>query len=318
MQLNSSVRQTQAISWPPHAACLNKHLQPIGMNRYVFFAVPYVSGTAELRDAVNIASQQAGFALMRADQQFAPSQEVAQEIRNAITHASLVIGEATERNPNVMLELGYAQALGKPILLITQDPGSIPFDLSASRAVTYQPGAPISSLIARLTDAISAAASGPVRPSPSPSGKRDSVFFSYSHEDAAYLDRMLIHLRPVERSGAINLWSDTKLRAGDRWRDEIRKAVDAARVAVLLVSADFLASEFIVTNELPPLLAAAEVEGARIIPVIVKPSRFIRDTSLSRFQALNDPKLPLIRMSEAEREELYAKLAEVIETELGI
>ena len=128
---------------------------------------------------------------------------------------------------------------------------------------------------------------------------------------------MLVHLRPVERAGAINLWSDTKLRAGDRWREEIQKAINEAKVAVLLVSADFLASEFIVTNELPPLLATAEEKGVRVIPVIVKPSRFLRDESLNRFQALNDPKSPLIGMNEVEREEVYAKLAETIEVELA-
>jgi hypothetical protein len=286
---------------------------------YIFFAVPYGSSSPELRDAVNIATKQAGFERMRADQQFAPSQQIANEIQNAIRRASLVIGETTERNANVMWELGYAQALNKPVLLITQDPGSIPFDLSSVRAVTYQPGSPLSNIVARLTDAISATVLGQITSGKEPaSDARHRVFFSYSHSDAEYLDRMLIHLRPVERSGAINLWSDTKIRAGDRWREEIRRAVREARVVVLLVSADFLASEFIVTNELPPLLAAAEVEGARIIPVIVKPSRFVRDDSLSRFQALNDPKEPIIRMGEAEREELYAKLAEVIESEIDL
>jgi hypothetical protein len=293
----------------------------ISNSGYIFFAVPYRyrSPMPELRDAVNIASAQAGFELMRSDQQFAPSQKIVEEIRNAIERASLVIGEITERNANVMWELGYAQALSKSIILITQDPGSTPFDLSSARVVTYQPGAPFSSLIARLTDAILATASGKTAvDTETPAGVRHRVFFSYSHSDTEYLDRMLIHLRPVERSGAINLWSDRKIRAGDRWREEIRRAVKEARVAVLLISADFLASEFIATNELPPLLAAAEVEGARIIPIIIKPSRFIRDNSLARFQALNDPKIPIIRMGEAEREELYAKLAEVIESEIDI
>jgi hypothetical protein len=89
----------------------------------------------------------------------------------------------------------------------------------------------------------------------------------------------------------------------------------STRVAVLLVSADFLASEFIVTNELPPLLTAAEHEGARIIPVVVKPSRFLREPEIAKFQALNDPTRPLIKLPEVEREELYAKLAELIEAE---
>lgn len=197
--------------------------------RFIFFAVPYDSASAELRDAVNIASQNAGFVLMRADQQFAPSQQVAEQIRVALERASLVVGDATAANANVMWELGYAQALKKPILLVTQDPGSIPFDLSSVRAVTYHSGSSFQSLVARLTDAISETLAlekpGAVAPS---DGSRKHVFFSYSHADAEYLDRALIHLRPVERSGAIDLWSDTKITAGDRWREEIRKAVARA------------------------------------------------------------------------------------------
>lgn len=285
--------------------------------RFIYFAVPYDTGFADLRDAVNMASQKAGYALMRADQQFAPSQDITTEIRAAIDRASLVVGDTTSVNPNVMWELGYAQALGKPLVLIAQDPGAIPFDLSSARAITYQPGSSYSSLVARLTDAITAVLSPKVQPHAGGDGRKQ-VFFSYSHADAEYLERVLVHLRPVERSGAIDLWSDTKIKAGDRWKEEIRKAVGRARVAVLLISADFLASDFIATDELPPLLAAAENDGARVIPVILKPCRFLRDDRLSRFQALNDPKRPVIRMAEADREELYARLAEVVETEIDL
>jgi hypothetical protein len=59
-----------------------------------------------------------------------------------------------------------------------------------------------------------------------------------------------------------------------------------------------------VTNELPPLLAAAEERGVRIVPIVLKPCRFLRDESLARFQALNHPEKPVIGMSEAEREAL--------------
>lgn len=292
---------------------------PTEKKPFIFFAAPYNNASVELHDAVNVASANAGFTFVHANRPFEPYQDVSEEIRIAIERASLVIGDVSERNANVMWELGFAQALRKPILLLTQDPGSIPFDLLTARAVTYQPNTPFSHVVARLTDAISAVADHASRaPTESSKTERNRVFISYSHADAANLDRILIHLRPVERSGAINLWSDTKIRAGDRWREEIRKALDQARVAVLLISADFLASEFIANNELPPLLVAAEAEGTRIIPVIVKPSRFVRDDRLSRFQALNDPKLPVIRMSEAEREELYAKLAEIVELEVGL
>ena len=98
---------------------------------------------------------------------------------------------------------------------------------------------------------------------------RTKVFISYSHKDRPWLDRLQVFLRPLERDGLIERWDDTRLRAGDGWHDEIRSAIASARVVVLLISADFLASDFIEREELPPLLAQAKQQGARIIPVII-------------------------------------------------
>ena len=73
---------------------------------------------------------------------------------------------------------------------------------------------------------------------------------SYSHEDRPWLERLRVHLRPLERAGLVDLWDDRRIKPGTRWRDEIRNAMAEARIAVLLVSADFLASDFIASNEL--------------------------------------------------------------------
>jgi hypothetical protein len=143
--------------------------------------------------------------------------------------------------------------------------------------------------------------------------RRTRVFVSYSHVDAAWLERLRVHLKPLERDGAIDLWDDTRIKAGAVWREEIAKAIDSARVAVLLISADFLASDFIVDNELPPLLTAAAKDGLVTIPVIVSPSRFSHDSELSQFQAVNAPSLPLSAMSRNDQEQLLVKVSAAIE-----
>jgi hypothetical protein len=139
--------------------------------------------------------------------------------------------------------------------------------------------------------------------------RRSDVFVSYSHADSAALARLRTHLRPFEREGRLEVWADTRLRVGDQWRVEIESAMRRAAAAILLVSADFLASDFIANDELPPLLAAADAEGVRILPVILKPCAFADLPSLSRFQAVNDPRRPLISLPEAEQEELWYQLA---------
>ena len=142
------------------------------------------------------------------------------------------------------------------------------------------------------------------------------VFVSYSHTDARFLKRLLVHLRPLEADGRVTSWSDTQLSAGDDWQDRIKAEIEQCDVAVLLVSADFLASTFIVNDELPPILTAAEGRGLRVMSVILKPCRFSRTPALSRFHAVNAPSEPLISASEARQEEIYDSLAEQIERTL--
>ncbi len=141
--------------------------------------------------------------------------------------------------------------------------------------------------------------------------ERVTVFVSYSHQDAEWLARLQVHLRPL--AARLEVWDDTRLAIGDQWRRHITGAIDRARAAVLLVSADFLASDFVTREELPPLLAKAREDGALILPVIVKPCRFERHPELAVFQAANSPSKPLSGLPETESERVFVRVAERIE-----
>lgn len=146
---------------------------------------------------------------------------------------------------------------------------------------------------------------------------RTRVFVSYSHADSKWLDLLRTHLDPLK--GALDLWDDTRIAAGAHWRSEIEKALRSAKLAVLLVSPDFLASRFITEHELPVLLAAAEAGGTRVMSLHVRSSLLAGDAPLPDqlahlryFQALNDPRKPLDGLTPAKRGKALVAVAEKI------
>jgi len=146
---------------------------------------------------------------------------------------------------------------------------------------------------------------------------KKTIFISYSHEDKDHLKRLHVHLKPLQKNGLVDIWDDTKIKTGQKWQEQIESALSRAAIAILIISADFLASDFIVENELPPILKKAELEGTRVVPIILKPCRFSREKHLSQFQALNPPDKPLLSMSNIEQEEMWDRLSLLIETELS-
>jgi hypothetical protein len=141
-----------------------------------------------------------------------------------------------------------------------------------------------------------------------------NVFVSYSHKDKAWLERVQVHLRPLARDGQLGLWDDTRIRTGQRWRDEIKAAIARADVAILLISADFYASDFIANDELPPLLEAARSERGLIIAgVHINYSRFDRDHVLAEYQTVNTPSRPIKGLPEDQQEKVFDDLARSIE-----
>ena len=99
----------------------------------------------------------------------------------------------------------------------------------------------------------------------------DSLLFSYSHKDEALRDQLEIHLTMLKRQGVISTWHDRRLIAGDHVDQGISRELEAADIILLLVSPDFLASEYCYGIEMMRALERHEAGEARVIPVILRP-----------------------------------------------
>jgi len=136
---------------------------------------------------------------------------------------------------------------------------------------------------------------------------RRVVFISYAHADSEWFKRVLKFLKPAISAGEIEEWSDQKIKPGMVWRDEIDRTLDSARVALLLISQDFINSQFISEVELPALLARAKSGACRVLCLHISPSSMSAEVPpdlpnlrlLSKFQALNPPSKPLSELSPA-------------------
>jgi len=96
------------------------------------------------------------------------------------------------------------------------------------------------------------------------------VFISYSHQDEGWKDKLLAHLKVAAREDGFDLWDDRRIQPGADWRAEIEREIGEAGVAVLLISADFLNSDFIRTEEVRRFLERRAKDGLKVFPVIVR------------------------------------------------
>jgi len=141
--------------------------------------------------------------------------------------------------------------------------------------------------------------------------KRDRIFISYSRKDAVWLDELTTMLNPLTRSSVLNVWYDKEIKPSQIWRDEIAQAIGSTNVAVLLVSPNFLASDFINSEELPYFIEAAKEKKLQILWVLLS-SCLYSETAIANFQAIHDIGTPLDRLPKARRQEAWMTIAKEI------
>jgi hypothetical protein len=111
------------------------------------------------------------------------------------------------------------------------------------------------------------------------------LFYSYAHEDEPFRHALDKHLSVLRRTGVIAPWHDRRISPGSDWAKEIDRYLDEAQLILLLVSADFLSSDYCWGVEMERALSRHNAGLARVIPIMVRPVDF-EGVPFARLQAL--------------------------------
>lgn len=120
------------------------------------------------------------------------------------------------------------------------------------------------------------------------------IFFSYAHRDEVHRASLETHLKLLQRQGMVEGWHDRMIRAGEAWADEIDARLEEADVILLLVSADFLASDYCWDREMKRALERHDAGEARVIPVFVRTCEW-RGAPFGRLQGLPRDARPVMQ-----------------------
>lgn len=112
------------------------------------------------------------------------------------------------------------------------------------------------------------------------------VFISYSSKDREWKDRISQHLEQMRMARVLDFasWDDSNINVGEGWDQVIKDAIGRARVALLLISSDFLTSTYIVENEIPEILKRADDGELVVVPLMVRPSAWTRFEWLAQLE----------------------------------
>jgi len=114
------------------------------------------------------------------------------------------------------------------------------------------------------------------------------VFVSYAHKDESFKKELDIQLKLIGMQTPIHIWTDEDITPGQEWDNEIKQALEGADVILLLVSTDFLVSNYINDVEIKKAMERYNRGETLVIPIIIRPTQFT-NFELGKFQAL--PKL---------------------------
>jgi hypothetical protein len=129
-----------------------------------------------------------------------------------------------------------------------------------------------------------------------------NLFYSYAHQDSELRDELDKHLSILKRQGYLKTWHDHEISAGENWAREIDTHLENAQIILLLISADFLASDYCYSLEMQHALERHKNGEACVIPIILRPVDWQQDPNLRILQALPTNGKPVITWPSQDKE----------------
>lgn len=139
--------------------------------------------------------------------------------------------------------------------------------------------------------------------------RKVKIFLSYAHADESFKDELYKHMSPLKKSEKIKMWSDEELLPGSSFNDEIKEELEQSDIIILLISADFIASDYCYEKEMKNAISRAEKEECYVVPVIVRDCQW-QYTPLKDILAL--PKNGKSVKGYEDRDKAYSEIAEGI------
>jgi len=138
--------------------------------------------------------------------------------------------------------------------------------------------------------------------------EKKQIFLSYSRQDIQMKDKIIIHLNALKHHG-INCWNDDHIRLGEKWNEAIEIAIDQSQVFILMISKDFLSSDFIRVSELPEI---KKRKNTLIIPVLLNDCSWDLIEFIEERQMIPKNAVPLSSINEHEHDKIFRGLVKRI------
>src|SRR6266849_6391413 len=135
------------------------------------------------------------------------------------------------------------------------------------------------------------------------------IFYCYAHEDDDFREQLVRHLSPLQRLRQITGWFDRNIQAGTDWEQEVGTHLDSSSIILLLISADFIASDYCYTIEMKLALEKHKAGTACVIPIILRPVAW-EETPIGGLPALPTGKKPITKW--ANRDEAWLNVVQGI------